>query len=452
VPSRNGLFHRLILRFVARCAETMPAWLNMRPYVTRHFANPVPFLFSSQSPLVIMHTARMRYVRDSLFEALRRHQILLVMVLAFLGPAIPPDPQVFGIPVLVLVGTHPSLMLRMGVLLSFLSLVAIVFIWLRPLVLGGRFRGYGQTLPWATNTQRTLDARVTARTALVFLLPLVFAWWLLPDMGRADTQPILLLANLIGASVLFVALVGAVAWAVTIRAPVLTACAVGAAIIACGVPDSERGLRIAVYAALAIALAFVGQREPRVHVFTSAHFVSRGAGARMFAFARRPIMQLVGLPLAVLWHKVRAPLLSRVVLTATLFSLAAVGVLVFDMRTQWRGLTATTMSAGIVILAGLFDALRAERLPVRSFRTQPQQGYWSALSDITGLIAIALPLFAALSGALWCGGFAAAPKLGLLGLIMLAATRALSLFPLGWQTPLLPVLAIVWALLVTFAI
>ncbi len=399
-----------------------------------------------------MHVARMRYVRDSLFEALRRHQILLVMVLAFLGPAIPPDPQVFGAPLLVLVSTSLSPVLRMGLLLSFLSLVAIAFVWLRPLVLGGRFRGYGHTLPCATNMQRVLDARVTAQTALVFLLPLVFTWWLLPNMGRADTQPILLLANLIVSSVLFAALVGAVAWAVTIRAPVLASCAAMAAIIACAVPDSERGLRIAAYAALAIALAFVGQRKPRTRVFTSAYFVSRGTGVRMFVFARWPILQLIGLPLAVLWHKVRTPLLSRVVLTSTLFSLTAVGILVFDMRTQWRGLTATTMSAGIVILAGLFDALRAERLPVRSFRTQPRQGYWSALSDITGLIAIALPLFAALSGALWCGGFAAAPKLGLLGLIMLASTRALSLFPLGWQTPLLPVLAIVWALLVTFAI
>jgi hypothetical protein len=374
--------------------------------------------------------------------------MIFIMALAFLGPAIPPDPRMIGAPLLVLAHAEFPVWARTVVAAAFLVLVAAVFSGMRPFVLGGTFRGYIDCLPLPSKLKQSVDQRVAARAGLIFLVPIICAWWSLPESIRRYGHQTEYLVVLMSATATLISLVWLAARMAIENNGLKALCLVVLAAFAVLCGNLSASLHVAMLLIISIVAIYVAQSARRLNFRLS---VGDWKPAT-FHFRRGSAGLLWRTPIVMLWRGAKASTQMKLALVALIFGLVATGILRFDMQEHWRGLTASAMGIGLWLLASLYDPLVEMRAPIRILRALPFRKGWHVLSDMAGLVILAFPLFAVLAAVLAASGFLAAVTLAIFALAALALFRLFQFLPAAWNVPLQPPVAIAWIVLTTYAL
>lgn len=404
----------------------------------------------ASSAVALLFAARKKFCDLESLAALRRHEALVILSLMFLGPTMFPRPRLVASPVtaLILSSESPAWWARLFPPLLYCAIVFLAFAWQREMLRGGGFRAYLSSLPLSDRTHRNLDHKLIARRGWVFLLPQAVA---LGVMRQAFQS----LEGAVGVvlSTLFMSII---AWRLAVAAferDHASACIAMASVVAC-VCAAHAAVQtgLLVYAATLVAALATAWHAPVIAASLRPQRAVALTAAAPFQLRWLRLMWWLQLPLSVLWHATRSGVVTRVAASTALCTLAAIGIVWFEMDGRWRGLMVTVFAITVWLFTSLYEPLDEARQKVPLWQSWPLSRMAPFASDASGVCALAAIPIVLSAAVLLAHGFFAVALLSSGAMTLLFALRGLLSVPSHWRVVVAPAIIFVCAVLATFAI
>jgi hypothetical protein len=400
---------------------------------------------SSAAALIL--AARKKFCDIESLAALRRHEALVFLSLMFLGPTMFPRPRMIASPVTALMmhGVENSWFARLFPPLLYCAIVFLAFAWQREMLRGGSFRAYLSSLPLSDAAFHQIDRKLIARRGGAFLLPQVVAVSIMRNTQNTPEG-----AMYVALAVVFMSIV---AWRLAVAAVmqqhlvagiVLATVVVSAAVARATTPAGSLAYAATLAAASAIAWVApaIASLRPRMR-----RQESKPVPPLQLRYASRSLW--LELPLAGLWNATRSGVLARLAATTALCTLAAAGIVWFDMRDRWHGLMTTVFAITVWLFSSLYEPIAEARQKVPLWKSLPLTPAMQFASDAAGVCTLAsMPIFVS-TAMLLADGFVQVAVLAAGAITLLFALRSMLWITSSWRVVVAPAIVTICAVVAT---